>query len=212
MNTLSDYRTQGRSRLADRWNEAAMLTFVYLLIAGAGSTCLSGLDLIARGAGSACYILLLPLSWSYSVAFLDNHQGASNDPFNIERLFDGYRQGQFFRIFTTMLLTTVYTLLWTLQLIIPGIIKALSYALTPYILRDNPQLSGNQAIELSMHMMKGHKWQLFCLCLSFLGWFLLCLCTLFIGVFWLQPYVQSTLASFYEDRRTGYEQEGCYQK
>lgn len=106
--------------------------------------------------------------------------------------------------FVTLFLRAVYTLLWSLLLIIPGIVKACSYAMTPYILYDNPKLQGNAAIELSMRMMRGHKMKLCVLYLSFIGWFLLCILTLGIGFLWLKPYVQASKAAFYEDVKEEY--------
>lgn len=95
--------------------------------------------------------------------------------------------------------------LWSLLLIVPGIIKSLSYSMTFYILRDNPELSVNQAIDLSKDMMYGHKYDLFYLYLSFAGWFLLSLLTLGIGYLWLIPYAQTAQASFYEDVKAEWE-------
>lgn len=104
----------------------------------------------------------------------------------------------------TVVVSLIYAVLWALLLIIPGIVKAYSYAMTPYILYDNPKLQGNAAIELSMRMMRGHKLELFLLHLSFIGWFLLCILTLGIGFLWLTPYVHSTQAAFYEDVKEEY--------
>ena len=104
-----------------------------------------------------------------------------------------------------MLLMTIYIVGWTLLLIVPGIIKSLSYALTPFILVDNPELSADGAIVLSMKMMDGHKLDFFILCLSFIGWGLLCILTLGIGFFWLIPYQYTAVAAFYEDVKAEYE-------
>lgn len=90
-------------------------------------------------------------------------------------------------------------------LIIPGIIKSLSYALTPYILHDHAELQYNSAIERSMEMMDGHKMRLFLLYLSFIGWGILALFTCGLGFLWLTPYVNASLAAFYEDVRADYE-------
>ena len=100
---------------------------------------------------------------------------------------------------------TVYTLLWTLCLIVPGIIKSFSYALTPFILNERPELSADEAIELSMKMMDGHKMDMFLLYLSFIGWYLLALLTCCIGFLWLMPYIYTTQAAFYEDVKAEYE-------
>ena len=70
-------------------------------------------------------------------------------------------------------LTGLYIGLWTLLLVIPGIVKSFSYAMTPFILSENPEMSANDAISASKEMMDGHKWDLFCLYFSFIGWNLL---------------------------------------
>ena len=98
----------------------------------------------------------------------------------------------------------VYTFLWTLLLIVPGIIKALSYSMTSFVLYDNPEMKNNEAIELSMKMMDGHKTALFWLYLTFIGWGILCIFTFGIGYFWLAPYMQASLAQFYEEVKEDY--------
>ena len=92
--------------------------------------------------------------------------------------------------------------------VIPGIIKAFSYAMTPYILEEHPELTAKEAIDHSRAMMKGHKFDLFWLYLSFIGWGILCIPTLGIGTFWLIPYMQTAQASFYEDVKADYEVNG----
>ena len=104
-----------------------------------------------------------------------------------------------------MILTGIYTFLWTLLLIVPGIIKSFSYAMTAFVLRDNPELKFNGAIEKSMKMMDGHKFDLFYLYLTFIGWGFPSILTLGIGLLWFVPYMQSALAHFYEDVKAEYE-------
>ena len=104
-----------------------------------------------------------------------------------------------------MLLMTIYTILWSLLLIVPGIIKSLSYALTPYIVAEKPELSANESIELSMKMMDGHKMDLFLIILGFLGLAVLSIFTLCIGYLWLAPYMYAKMAAFYEDVKAEYE-------
>lgn len=103
-----------------------------------------------------------------------------------------------------MFLMGIFIFLWSLLFIIPGIIKIFSYAMTPYILDEYPDLGCNDAIDLSRKMMKGHKLDLFILGLSFIGWFLLCLLTLGIGFLWLTPYMSAANAAFYEDVKAEY--------
>ena len=97
------------------------------------------------------------------------------------------------------LLQTVYIILWSLLLIIPGIIAAYRYAMTSYILAENPEMRAGEAITRSKEMMVGNKWRLFCLYFSFIGWALLTALTLGIGDLFLTPYVYAATAAFYRD-------------
>lgn len=203
INSASEIRSAARKALSGHWAEAAMLTFIYCLVAWAFSAIVGGLEHVQIGLGTLASLLLLPLGWGYAVLFLSNARG-TEDPFNASRLFDGYKD--FSRIFTTILLMQVYTVLWTLLLIIPGIIKALSYSMTSFVLYDNPEMKNNEAIELSMKMMDGHKMNLLWLYLTFIGWGILCILSLGIGYFWLAPYMQASMAQFYEEVKAEYEQ------
>ena len=107
-----------------------------------------------------------------------------------------------------MFLMSLFIVLWMLLFIIPGIVKSFSYAMTPYILEENPELSANEAIDRSRAMMRGHKFDLFWLYLSFIGWILLSILTLGIGLLWLAPYMQTATAAFYEDVKADYERNG----
>ena len=95
------------------------------------------------------------------------------------------------------LLVGLFTALWMLLLIIPGIIKSISYSMTFYILAENPELSGIEAINRSKAMMEGHKMEYFILQLSFIGWILLGAITLGIAYIWVLPYMQATTTNFY---------------
>lgn len=103
----------------------------------------------------------------------------------------------FWDAFLMRLLMAIYTFLWTLLFIIPGIIAAFSYAMTPYILEEHPEMSVNEAITASKEMMRGNKGRLFCLDISFIGWYILSLFTLGIGLLWLVPYQSAATAAFY---------------
>jgi uncharacterized membrane protein len=96
-------------------------------------------------------------------------------------------------------LVAVYTFLWLLCLIIPGIIAGLSYAMTFYILYEDENISPSEAIDKSKLMMDGHKLKLFYLVLRFLLWALVCVLTLGLGFLILLPYMQITFAKFYDD-------------
>lgn len=97
------------------------------------------------------------------------------------------------------LLQSVYVLLWSLLFIIPGIVATYSYAMTEFILAENPDLTASEAITKSKEMMSGNRWRLFCLHFSFIGWDILSSLTLGIGNLWLRPYKQAANAAFYRE-------------
>lgn len=99
----------------------------------------------------------------------------------------------------TRFLKGLYTLLWSLLFIIPGIIASYSYAMTGYILAEHPELTASEAIERSKEMMSGNRFRLFCLQFSFIGWSILCSFTLGIGNLWLRSYKQAATAAFYRE-------------
>lgn len=96
-----------------------------------------------------------------------------------------------------MLYKSVLIILWTLLLIIPGIIKSYAYRMVPYILADNPEISHKRAIEISNAMTYGQKFDIFVLDLSFIGWYILGALALGIGVLFVNPYVNATEAELY---------------
>lgn len=108
-------------------------------------------------------------------------------------------------------LKSIYVLLWSLLLVIPGIVASYSYAMTEYILADCPELSASEAVSRSKQMMEGNKWRLFCLMFSFIGWDILCAFTFGIGTLWLTPYKQAAKAAFYREvsgtERSSYQNE-----
>ena len=120
----------------------------------------------------------------------------------IEDMFKGFRF--FVKTFVLNLLITVFTLLWTLLLIIPGIIAAFRYSMAYYIMMDNPELSAFKALSESKRMMVGNKFQLFLLYFSFLGWFLLGVVTLGLAFLWVNPYFETAKANFYQDLKENY--------
>ncbi len=110
--------------------------------------------------------------------------------------FSGFKV-KYGRNIGTLLLVGIKTVLWTLLFIIPGIIKSYEYAIIPYILADDAEISSKDAFKKAKQMMKGNKWRLFKLELSFFGWFVLCVLTFGIGTFFLIPYVNAANAEFY---------------
>lgn len=114
---------------------------------------------------------------------------------------------KFFKRWGASLLISLYTFLWTMLFMIPGIVKSYAYAMTPYIMMEKPEMGINDAITKSRMMMKGHKWQLFCLDLSFIGWMLLSIVTLGIAFFYVWPYYSTARAQFYKELKRAPKKE-----
>lgn len=115
----------------------------------------------------------------------------------LEQLFDAFYD--IANPLVAYLLVALFTLLWLLLLIVPGIIAALSYSMTFFIIADDKSISAQDAIKKSKQMMTGHKGKLFGLGMRFFGLGILCIFTLGIGFIWLIPYSQLTMAKFYDD-------------
>lgn len=114
----------------------------------------------------------------------------------LDAITEGF--SQYGRTFLTLFLSDLYVALWCLLLLIPGLVKAYSYRLVPYLLKDEPDLSPNEVITLSRQLMNGHKWEAFVYDLSFIGWMLLGLLTLgLVNIFWTQPYKNNADAALY---------------
>lgn len=151
-------------------------------------------------------LVLFPFTVGFANAMrrllVDGENGILGNAFSI-----GFTNNYWRKVWT-MLWMQILILLWSLLLIIPGIIKSFSYAMTPYILEDNPELGAVDAIHRSRMMMRGHKFDLFWLYLSFIGWFLLSILTLGIGFLWLVPYMETAQAAFYEEVKADYALNG----
>ena len=104
---------------------------------------------------------------------------------------------KFWAAFKVNFFVGLFTALWSLLFVIPGIIKGYSYYMAMYILAENPEIGALEAINRSKAMMDGHKMELFVLNLSFIGWYLLCAVTFGIAGIWVIPYVSATTANFY---------------
>ena len=183
----SELRREARERLKGNWGTALLLCLIYSIIAG--------LPGMIPYIGVVISILISgPLMLGLVACFL---KLVRSEPFSFEGLFDGFKN--FTPAFILMLLTGIFTFLWSLLLIVPGIIAGYRYYMAFYILSDNPQMSGKEALEASKKMMNGFKGKLFLLHLSFIGWALLCLLTLGIGYLWLTPYIQTSTSNFYQN-------------
>ena len=183
----ADLMRQARQSLSGRWGLAVAAAVVYVAIT-------LGLSFIPYVSLLVNLLVLPPLSLGLIAFFLSlSRKGEAR----IESLFYGYRQ--FGAAVVANVLIGIFVFLWALLLIIPGIIAAYAYSLTFFIIADDPSVGGFEAISRSKKMMQGKKWKLFCLHLRFIGWALLCCLTLGIGFLWLVPYMQVSVAQFYDD-------------
>jgi uncharacterized membrane protein len=193
MATLNrDLMQQARDCLKGKWN-----------IAVGGTALIFVMSLLGAIPGVGFIIALLitgPLSVGYAIYFLAFSR--KGDP-KIPMMFEGF--SRFGTALAAYLLVGIFVILWMLLLIVPGIIAALRYSQTFFILADNPSMRATEAINKSKAMMLGNKYKLFCLGCRFIGWILLGIVTVGIGYLWIYPYIMTSFAKFYEDIKTGSE-------
>lgn len=134
----------------------------------------------------------IPISTGLTRYFI---KSAHDAPYT-NNLFHVYKNGLSNTILINIM-QNIFVILWSLLLIIPGIIKSYQYSMIGYMLAENPKLDRKRAFELTKKMMNGNKWRLFVLELSFIGWYILSVLTFGIGIIFLLPYVQATNAQFY---------------
>ena len=147
---------------------------------------------VAGFLGLAQFILGGVVQLGYCSFLLKQYDGKKAEFSDLFSKFDQFGQG-----FAQAFLRGLYVFLWSLLLIIPGIVKSFSYAMTPFIMVENPDMTANEAITASRELMDGHKTDLFWLGLTFIGWSLLSLLTLNLGSIALNPYMNAAYAAFY---------------
>lgn len=163
--------------------------YMYLTTPAVISFCgISGLSLLLT------LFFCSPIRYSLSRAYLGLIEGKR---VKFSMFATGYTEAWGKSILLSFLIW-IFTLLWSLLFIIPGIIKAYSYRMAFFILADNPELSASEALQKSKEMMKGHKLDLFILDLSFIWWSLLVAITFGVALIYVAPYVGATQANFYE--------------
>ncbi len=145
------------------------------------------------GTVASVLFVTAPFELSYVCIYLGLADGIQP---KLKDAFAGFED--YFAAFKVYLLMTVYVLLWSLLLIIPGIIKAYSYSMSMYILAENKGMSAKEALAKSEQLMRGHKMDYFVLELSFIGWGILSLLTFGFAGIWAVPYMQTSFAIFYK--------------
>ena len=202
---LSNYEIRKKSReqlgngiFYSRWMMALVVSLVFTVIISALSSI--GIGLIFAG----CFI------FGYAGVFMGIARG--KEEIDVSGLFDGFKGDKFTKSLVLYLLESIYIFLWSLLLVIPGIVKSYSYAMSFYIMNDHPEYTATQCLDESRRIMNGHKLDLFCLHLSFIGWIIVASLTCGIGMLWVEPYMQLSQANFYEELKKAEEPKGAYQE
>ena len=124
-------------------------------------------------------------------------------------MLDPFRSGHYGNVVLTMFLRDLYVFLWSLLLVVPGIVKSYEYKMVPYILAENPGMDRKEAFLISKQMMEGQKWEAFVLDLSFIGWNILSVFTCgILSVLYVEPYYQATIAEMYSFNKMRANQQG----
>lgn len=185
-----DLMRMARESLRTHWGLGVGVTALSWVI-------FSGVEGVFPLVGPLAYLVISgPMSVGFCLVFLMLARRAEA---NVGQLFAGFKS--FGTAFAAYLLMLLFILLWSLILIVPGIMASYAYSMTFFIIADDPSVKPLAAITRSKEMMRGRKWKLFCLHWRFFGWGLLCILTLGIGYLWLGPYMQTASAHFYDDIR-----------
>lgn len=174
----------GKGIFSTGWLMAVLAVLIYSAISGVLSFTFIGV-LIVAGA----------FSYGLSYVFLKNSR--DGQPIEIGDVFSGFTH-DFVGNFVLGLMVSIFTALWTLLFIIPGIVKSYSYSMSFYIKVDHPEKGWKECIDESRKMMNGHKMDLFIQDLSFIGWMIVGSLCLGIGTLWVTAYMQAARAQFYE--------------
>ena len=223
--TSSDYRRIARERLTGNWPLAIGVAAAACILGGlvTGSSfvpqlnvriegqdisnigdllnLLTAQSISAFGLGSilglAQFLIGGAIELGFATFLLRQHRREELDFQDLFSQFHRFGQG-----FAQKFLRILYITLWSLLFVIPGIVKSYAYAMTPFIMAENPEMSANDAITASRELMDGHKGDLFILDLSFIGWGILAAVTCNIGHLALNPYRNAAYAAFYKDLTT----------
>lgn len=205
MKTNFEYRAQARQALEGRWNEAVAVSLVLFVVIGLASGLsvasdhMSGfMSSFSSICGSLISLLVAtPLSVGFSAMILMFLRGTGE--LTIEAMLEPVRTNYRNILVTMIIMSALVSLATVFTLGILGIYLALCYAMVPFLLKEYPELEWRDVLRTSREMMNGHKWDFFCLQLSFIGWIIACIFTLGIGVLWLMPYMTAAEAAFYND-------------
>lgn len=202
MKTPYEYRSQAREALQNRWGEAAIVSLIILVAA----MVISIPSFMAEWAGSittVLSVLILPLQYAYYISLLERTRGGEEEltRFTLQYAINhAYANTRFLVAGLLIMLISMVLAIFTLG--IGAIIVNYMYSMVPYLLHDYPELTPREAMKISREMMSGQKWNLFVLDLTFIGWILLSILTAGIGMIFVEPYMSTTRAAYYEDLKS----------
>lgn len=178
----------GGKIFANNW----LMALVVILIVSAISSVCAYIPYVGT---VAAIVISGPLTVGSAYVFLK--LARTGEPINIGDVFEGFKN-DFVGNFLLGLMISIFTMLWSLLFVIPGIVKAYSYSMAPYIKVDNPEWDWRQCLNESKEITNGHKMELFVLDLSFIGWILVGYIACCIGLLWVIPYTEAARANAYE--------------
>lgn len=184
---LTAMKRSAKTALSGIWLKAAVATLLYVVILGVASSTYLG-ELLLAGPLGFGYVL-------FTMCLVDT----GNSDLNM--MFKGF--DRFVQTLVAGLVMSLAVGLGFMLLIVPGIILALGFSMTYFIMADNAEISGIDALQESWNLMKGHKGDYFRLWLNFIGWWLLCIVTLGIATLWAKPYWTAASLNFYRRIRFG---------
>lgn len=202
MKTFYEYRAQAREALQNRWGEAAIASLIILVAA----IIISIPSFMAEWAGSittVLSVLILPLQYAYYISLLERTRGGEEEltRFTLQYAINhAYANTRFLVAGLLIMLISMVLAIFTLG--IGAIIVNYMYSMVPFLLHDYPELTPREAMKISREMMSGQKWNLFVLDLTFIGWILLSILTAGIGMIFVEPYMSTTRAAYYEDLKS----------
>ena len=165
------------------------LLALLVLVIGAALTYVAGIF-----CGIGTILVAGPINYALAKMFLK--QSRDNEKMKIGEIFDGFKDDYGGTLILDFL-KGLFVVLWSLLLVVPGLIKSYSYAMATYIKADHPEYGWKQCITESRKMMNGNKWKLFIQDLSFIGWYIVGGICFGVGTLWVNAYYTAARSQFY---------------
>lgn len=186
----AELKTKAKRQMSGRIGMLILIMLIIGIITIAATTFLALIPVVGP------LISSLIVGPAFSLSIVKMYLNLTNDEApEVADAFEGFND--FWSAFKVTFLVGLFTFLWSLLFIIPGIIKSYSYSMSMYILAENKGKPALECIRESQEMTNGYKMDLFVLGLSFLGWILLGCVTLGIAFLWVSPYMYATVANAY---------------